>query len=181
MSIPRRSLLPLLALLSTVPCVSCAGAGPYGFAREYAPLSDEEDVAEGAVEYDPVMSQRRKDEWLGKKVSVFGVVVDAPEDSGGKLQVLLSIRGLQDRNLCQSHEDDSCRVTVTDHEFGTIHAVTPQATDEPIRARDLLRVIGKIDEKPHPKTGNWVIVSDYTRHWPSTKYVTLSEREFMRQ
>lgn len=172
--------LPRSALLALT-CWGCASAGPYGFSREYVPLSAEEDVAEGASEYDPVMSQRRKHEWVGKKVSVFGVVVSAEKRGDGKLDVLLSIRGLQDRNLCQTHEDDSCRVTVTDHEFGTIHAITPEASDEPIRPRALLRVIGKVDEEPHEKTGNWVIVADYTRHWPGTKYVTLSEREFMRQ
>lgn len=172
---------PLVSLLGCLLCWSCASAGPYGFAREYVPLSDEEDVAESATQYDPVMSQRRKQDWVGHKISIFGVVESVDKKPDGMLDVLLSIRGLQGRNLCQSDEESSCRVTVTDHEFGTIHALTKEATDKPIQTRDLLRVIGKIDEKPHPKTGNWVIVSEYTRHWPGTEYVTLKEREFMRR
>lgn len=167
----------VLALLLT----ACASGGPYGYARNYSPSSDEESALENATEYDPVMTGRRKHEWVGKKVWVFGVVESVDKTEGGKLDVLLSIRGLQGRNLCQNQDEDSCRVTVTDHEFGKIHTLTREAADKPIGHNSLLRVIGPISENPHPRTGNWVIDAEFTRHWPNTEYVTLSEREFMRQ
>jgi hypothetical protein len=160
---------------------ACSSAGPYGFARNYVPLGPEEDAAEGAKEYDPVMVERRKHEWVGKKISIFGVVDTVSEKPDGTLDLLLSIRGLQGRNLCHTHDESTCRVTVTDHEFAKIHATTQQAEDKPVKSRDLMRVIGKISEKTHPKTGNWVIVADYSRHWPDTEYVTMKDREFMRQ
>jgi hypothetical protein len=160
---------------------ACASGGPYGYARNYSPSSDEEDALENATEYDPVMSGRRKDDWVGTKVWVFGVVESVEKAGGGKLDILLSIRGLQGRNLCVNQDEESCRVTVTDHEFGKVHTRTKEAADKPIGRNSLLRVIGPISETPHPETGNWVIDSQFTRHWPNTEYVTMSEREFMRQ
>src|SRR5204863_8906877 len=51
---------------------ACGSAGPYGYSRTYAPLSAEEDAADGAHEYDPVMAERDPAEWKKPKVSVFG-------------------------------------------------------------------------------------------------------------
>lgn len=155
----------------------CASGGRYGYARTYIATGAEEDAEEGAVPFDPVMARRREKEWLGKKVAVFGVV----ESIEGQ-DVLLSLRNLQQRNLCSSHEEDSCRVTVTDHEFAKLHAsVRIQPSDKKVQQGSLLRVIGTLSEEPHPDTGNWVIEASFYRHWPGGEFVTLSQREFMRQ
>lgn len=160
---------------------ACSSAGPYGYARTYVPLSEEEDVADGAVEFDPVMADRRSDEWAGKKLSIFGVVESLGDGAGGSGNVLLSVRGLQDRNLCLSHEDDTCRVTVTDKEFYRIHASLELDPKDDVRPGSLLRVIGKLSEKTDSKTGNNVLDVAYYRHWPAVEFVTLSQREFYRQ
>jgi hypothetical protein len=161
---------------------ACASGGPYGYARTYVPTSDEEDAAEGASEYDPVMAQRVEDEWIGKKVSIFGVVNSISSLPDGAEDVLLSVRGLQPRNLCLSHDEETCRVTVTDHEFAKLHATIVLKEDlAKVGPGSLLRVIGKISEKPHPKTGNRVIIAELYRQWPANEFVTLSEREFLRQ
>lgn len=169
--------LILTAILFTS---ACASGGRYGYARTYIPTGDEEDAAEDAAAYDPVMAQRRQHEWIGKKISIFGVVESVQPWTKGGNDVLLSIRRLQDRNLCLTHDDDTCRVTVTDHSFGMIHAIVSFPGEEP-GPRSLLRVIGTISENTHPKTGNWVLEVEFHRHWPGGEFVTLSQREFMRQ
>jgi hypothetical protein len=173
----KPTLAPLFAL---VLLGACSSGGPYGFARNYDPTGDEEDALEGATEYDPVMAGRRENDWVGKKVWVFGVVESVARNDDNSLDILLSIRGLQGRNLCQAKEEDTCRVTVTDQEFGRVHTIAPEAADGPIRPGSLLRVVGPILEKPHAKTGNWVIEAQFERHWPGTEYVTIRDREFMR-
>jgi len=99
----------LLAVL--VQLVGC-GAGPYGHSRTYEPLGAEASAARGADEYDPVMSRRQPEEWQKKKVTFFGVVTERKDVAGGRAEVVLSVRTLASRNLCESQSDDSCRTTV---------------------------------------------------------------------
>src|SRR5687767_10441924 len=102
------------SLLALALCAGCASGGQYGFSRAYEPLSDEEDAAEGTREFDPVMIEREPESWRGSKLSIFGVVKGRTQAPGGGAYLTLSVRRLQDRNLCDDMADDTCRVTVTE-------------------------------------------------------------------
>lgn len=170
--------------LTLVGLTGCAGAGPWGAARDYSPLDAEAEASEGAKTFDPVMLGRFFKDWVGKPVSVFGVVEDFKTDAGGEADLLLSVRVLQDRNLCQSAAEDTCKVTVSENEFATLNArvnLLPEELSGPVRLQrgSLLRVIGPVAKATHPKTGNYVINAAYHRHWPTQYYVTTAAREFM--
>jgi hypothetical protein len=179
----RQALLTSLGLVSLT-LGGCAGAGPWGAARNYEPLDAEASASEGAKTFDPVMLGRFFKDWVGKPVSVFGVVEDFQADASGQADLLLSVRVLQDRNLCQSAAEDTCKVTVSENEFATLNTrinLLPEELSGPVRLQrgSLLRVIGPLAKAPHPKTGNYVINGAYHRHWPTQHYVTTAAREFM--
>ena len=92
-----------LLLLTLVGSCGCAPS-PYGYAKVYEAHEAEEAAMEGAVDYDPVMANRRPAEWQGKKISLFGVVVkrDGKQEAA---DLKLTVRQLQPRNLCET--DDS--------------------------------------------------------------------------
>ncbi len=166
--------------------LGCASAGPWGFSREYAPLSPEEDAAAGAKTYDPVMIGRRFHEWKGKPVSVFGIVEEVGKTSSGQTDLTLSVRVLQDRNLCESASEDSCRVTVSEHEFAVLHAYVDlkpaeQSGEHRLLTGSLIRVIGPVSKDNHPKTGGPLIEASYYRHWPHKYFVTTADREYMKR
>jgi hypothetical protein len=172
----------LLTLLLT----ACASAGPYGHSRTYSPLDEEESFAAGTVEYDPVMAKRSPDQWKGKTVSVFGVVLGRSPGSGGTAEVKLSVRTLEPRNLCDSSDDDSCRVTVGEHEHAVVHALLHLSAEDDIGERSmgprsLVRVIGTLTDDVDPSDGEPVLRAKYYRHWPRGYYVTTADRKFMRQ
>jgi len=174
---------PVLLALSLT---ACGGAGPYGHSRIYAPTSDEESAAEGSVDYDPVMAKRSPDQWKGKTVSLFGVVLSRGAGSGGNTEVKLSVRTLESRNLCDNSDDDSCRVTVSDHEYAIAHALLHLGVDDDIGEHSvgpgsLLRVIGSITDEVDPSDGEPVLRAKFYRHWPRGFYVTNADRKFMRQ
>jgi hypothetical protein len=169
-----------LSLLAGALLLGCASAGPYGYAQTYSALDAEESAAAGAADYDPVMIARKPRAWIGKRVSTFGVVQSVNALPDGSTEVLLGIRTLQARNLCESDDESTCRVTVSDSEFGTVHArLQPRKEEARITPGALLRVIGPIDTKPHPETGNSVIAAQYYRHWPLKQFVTTSARSYM--
>lgn len=174
-----------LAVLLVCTAISgCAGAGPWGAAREYAPLGAEEEAAVGAKDFDPVMVGRFFQQWVGKSVSVFGVVDDYGVDASGEANLLLSVRVLQDRNLCEDAAEDTCKVTVSENEFATINArvnLLPSELNGPDRLTrgSLVRVIGKVAQATDPKSGNYVINTVYHRHWPLQHFVTTAARSYM--
>src|SRR3954463_8223321 len=93
--------------------VGCHSAGPYGFSRNYQPLSPESEAAEGTREYDPVMAARDKDDWKKGAVSLFGVVKARSQSKDGGAYLTLSMRTLSERNLCDDCDEETCRVTVS--------------------------------------------------------------------
>lgn len=161
---------------------ACGSAGPYGHARNYSSLGAEADAARGAVDYDPVMANRLAHEWAGRRVSVFGTIDSVQPGGAGSADVLIAIRTLQGRNLCATEASSSCRVTVSEQSFGTVHVmldplrVTPEGQLLP---GALLRVIGDVHDAPHPTTGNTVIRSGFTRLWPPQQFVTTKAREYL--
>lgn len=176
------ALLAALLLLVT----GCHSAGLYGHARTYVPLSDEATAAAHATEYDPVMAQRMPDKWRGKPVSVFGVVKQRTPGPGGTTDLTLSVRTLAKRNLCSNRSDDSCRVTVSDHEYAVVHALVKLREEDNIGKTSvgigsLVRVVGVIGDNVDPGDGSPVIRASYYRHWPRDYYVTTADRATMRQ
>jgi hypothetical protein len=174
------------ASMLSLALVGCGSAGQYGHSPVYAPLGDEEAAAAGAKEYDPVMAKRSPDQWKGKTVSVFGIVAGRSAGSGGKAEVKLSVRTLEPRNLCDSGDDDSCRVTVSEHEHAVVHALLRLSTEDDIGehsvgARSLVRVIGTISDEVDPSDGEPVLQAKFYRHWPRGFYVTTADRKYMRR
>jgi hypothetical protein len=164
----------------------CGSGGQWGFSREYSPLSSEENAAEGAREYDPVMVGRKFHEWVGKRVSVFGIVEEHGSADDGSDRLLLSIRTLQDRNLCETGAEDSCRVTVSEHEFAQLDArvqlkPTELEGEHRLGRGSLVRIIGKISKPRGDDTERYVIVANYYRHWPSKYFVTTADRDYMKR
>ncbi|HYQ14594.1 MAG TPA: hypothetical protein VEQ58_02520 [Polyangiaceae bacterium] len=171
-----RLCLLALALLS-----ACSSAGPYGYSRTYSPLSAESDAADGAREYDPVMAEREKADWKKAKVSVFGIVTKRSAGSAGLTDVTLSVRTLEARNLCDQLDEETCRVTVSQHEFAIVHAklkLSPadDIGEKSVNRGSLLRVIGKLSDDVDAEDGTHVFTADYYRHWPRNFFVTTASR-----
>lgn len=162
----------------------CGSAGPYGYSRAYSPLSAEEDAAEDAKEYDPVMAQRDKAEWRKQKVSVFGIVTKRSEGTAGTADVTLSVRSLEERNLCEALDEETCRVTVGEREFAIVHArikLTPgdDIGEKSLNRGSLVRVLGHLTDEVDPDDGSPVLKADYYRHWPRNYFVTTASRPDM--
>jgi hypothetical protein len=170
--------------LALVLLSACSSAGPYGYSRTYAPLSAEDDAAEGAREYDPVMAERDKADWKKAKVSVFGIVTKRAEGPSGMAYVTLSVRTLEVRNLCEQLDDQTCRVTVGEHEFAIVHALLKLSPgddigDKSLNRGSLVRVLGKLTDDVDPDDGTVVMKADYYRHWPRHFFVTTASRPDM--
>ncbi len=173
------------ALVAGALLAGCHAAGPYGYSRMYAPLSDEANAAEGAKEYDPVMMEREPGAWKGQRVSVFGVVKQRGQAPGGMAYLTLSVRTLATRNLCDQMDEDTCRVTVSDHEFAVLHAMVKLRPEDDIGQTSLgmgslVRVIGKLTEDVDKTDGTQILQANYYRHWPRNFYVTMADRDHMR-
>jgi hypothetical protein len=173
-----------LSLLALSLLTACSSAGPYGFSRTYSPLSAEAEAAEGARDYDPVMAERDKAEWKKAKVSVFGIVTKRVAGPAGMTNVTLSVRTLEVRNLCDQLDDETCRVTVGEHEFAIVHANLKLTPSDDLGALSvnrgsLVRVIGKLTDEVDAEDGTPVFKAEYYRHWPRNYFVTTASRPDM--
>jgi hypothetical protein len=175
------------ALLFGALLVACHGAGPYGHAPKYVDLDDETAAAAGAREYDPVMVQRQPEAWRSGKTSLFGVVLGRIPGANGQAMLKVGVRRLELRNLCDSAEDDdSCRVTVSDKDFGIVWALVSLHGEDDVGPhavgmRSLVRVIGTIGQDVSPADGSPVLRASWYRHWPAMSYVTRASARDMRQ
>lgn len=169
-----RALITALALL----VCSCASAGPWGHAPEYAPASGEERAVEGARDLDVVEAQRQPEEWTKTPVRFFGVVIKGKEGDPAVLEV--GVRALAPRNLCDGPESESCRVTVTDKNFGVVKVSLQMTAEEKstMSSGSLLRVVGMLERDPE---GRLLVKAGWHRHWPRGYYVTESFRDEMRR
>jgi hypothetical protein len=176
----------LLALAASA-TTGCQGAGPYGHSPRYVELSDETTVSAGAREYDPVMVERQPEAWRKGTVSLFGVVESRTAGPGGQALLKLSVRRLEQRNLCQSQQDDdSCRVTVSDKDFGAVWALVQLRGDDDVGPRSvgqrsLLRIVGTLGQDVSPDDGAPVVRARWSRHWPVYFYVTRASARDMLQ
>jgi hypothetical protein len=177
----RSALLVAAALLG-----ACGSGGPYGHSRTYQPLSEEEDHADGAKEYDPVMIEREPETWKKQRISVFGIVKERSQASGGSAYLTLGVRTLSQRNLCDTADDETCRVTVSEHDFAVVHAIAKLRPEDDLgktslRPGALVRVIGKLNDEVDKNDGAPVLVAGYYRHWPRTTFVTTADRDHMKR
>jgi hypothetical protein len=172
----------LFATLGVALLGGCHSAGPYGHAPHYAPLSEETAAVNGAREYDPLLVQRQPDEWRTGDVVLFGVVQSRSPGPGGAAYLTLGVRRLEPRNVCEDEKDEStCRVTVSDHDFGVVHALVRLQGDDDtgpraVGAKSLLRLVGRIGEDVDPNDGAPVVHATYSRHFPPTEYTTKTKR-----
>ncbi len=165
--------------------LACSSAGPYGFSRTYSANDDEETAVESATEYDPVMAQREPDTWKKQKVTLFGIVTSRKEGAGGAAYLTLSMRTLANRNLCDTLDEETCRVTVSDREHAVVHALAKLNGDDQIGklsvgAGSLVRVVGKLSDNVDPDDGMPVLEVQFYRHWPRDYYVTQASASHMR-
>ncbi len=166
--------------------LACSSAGPYGYSRAYSANDDEEAAVENASEYDPVMAQREPDTWKKQKIMLFGIVTSRKEGPGGAAYLTLSMRTLAERNLCDDFDEETCRVTVGDHEHVVVHALAKLKGDDQlgkfsVGAGSLVRVVGKLSDNVDPDDGMPVLEAQFYRHWPRGYFVTSADASHMRR
>jgi hypothetical protein len=176
-----RKLIPIVFMLT-----ACGGGGQYGHSPNYVPLGDEEKAINGATEYDPVMYGRAQEEWRKKTVKAFGIVTNRGTGQGAAY-VTMSVRRLEPRNLCDNvNDEDSCRVTVSDAEFGVVHLMVAlngedDVGEHSVGVGSLVRIVGTIGEDVDPNDASPVLRVKFYRHWPRGYYVTKAAAATMRQ
>jgi hypothetical protein len=174
-------------VLSFVLVTGCHGAGLYDHDVAYIPLSAEERASQGVQDYDPVMYQRRPEQWHARPASLFGVVTRRGTGPSGGAYLTLSVRRLEPRNVCENSNDhDTCRTTVSDRDFGVMHALLKLAPDDDIGPLSvgigsMLRVIGTFAQEADPADGAPILHATFYRHWPRYFYVTKASAKDMRQ
>jgi hypothetical protein len=141
----------------------------------------------GAREFDPVMFAREPDVWRKSRSVLFGIVTSRAPGPGGAAYLTLSVRKLETRNLCSNaNDEDTCRVTVSDRDFGVVHGLVRLKPEDDVGERSvgvgsLVRVVGTFGEDVDPNDGAPTLRSTYYRHWPRYFYVTKSRADLMRQ
>jgi hypothetical protein len=166
---------------------ACHSAGLYGHSPTYEPLADEERATQGVRDYDPIMYGRQPEEWRKHPSALFGVVTGRAAGTSGSAYVTMTVRRLEPRNLCDNrNDDDTCRVTVSDRDFGALHALVQLRPEDDVGAASvgagsLLRLVGTFGEDMDPGDGGPILRANYYRHWPRGAYVTKSAAREMRQ
>src|SRR5262249_51180620 len=135
---------------------------------------------------EPGATQRTPDRPRDHAVRLFGVVTNRGSGPGGAAYVAMSIRSLQDRNLCEGDDEDTCRVTISEREFGRIHALLSlRGEDEfgqdSVGVGSLLRIGGPAGEDVDPNDGTPILRTTFYRHWPRGYYVTTAAAKAMRR
>ncbi len=160
--------------------VECGGAGPYGHASHYVELDQERSAVARARAYDPAMAHRRAEDSRKTPVVLFGVVENRFAGPGGQALVKLSVRTLEPRNWCErAADEDSCRVTVSDRDFGVVWALVSLLAEDDmgsraIGQRSLVRIAGTLGQDVSPTDGAPVVHATWYRHWPLFHYATLA-------
>jgi hypothetical protein len=165
---------------------ACHSAGPYGHSRVYSPTSAEERAVAGASDYEPGSVQRAPEKWKNRPLSLFGIVTGRAPGPGGAANVAVSIRILQQRNLCDNDDEDTCRVTVSEREFGRVHALLKLSSEDElgqdsVGVGSLLRVVGTVGQDVDANDGTPVLRTTFYRHWPRASFVTTAASKDMRR
>jgi hypothetical protein len=184
---PARRFAFLVVAIGAALLTGCHGAGPYGHSPKYVELDEETTATAGARDYDPVMAERQPDEWRAGTIALFGVVQSRAAGPSGQALLKLGVRRVELRNLCaNADDDDSCRVTVSDKDFGVVWALVSLHGEDDVgphsvAMRSLVRVVGKIGQDVSPADGAPVVRATWYRHWPAGFYVTRASARDMRQ
>jgi len=156
--------------------------------RELLPVGPkaEANAVDGNKEYDSLLAERSIDKLKGRSVWLFGVVTNRGAGPGGAAYVALSLRSLQQRNLCESDDEDTCRVTVSEREMGRAHALLALAAEDDmgqdsVGLGSLLRIAGTVTQDLDPNDGTPVLRASYYRHWPRGSYVTTKAASLMKR
>ena len=179
----RQIVLILIVFVLTV----CCGGNQYGYAREYAPLSEEKPYykkAENAgyeeVRRDPIV-------FLEKLITWYGVVTKVDEKAlpDGRVKVSMTLRIHQQRHLCENEFESSCRVTVSERSGGPFTAlmkIRPEDSEgaKRIYTGSLLNIYG-VPNGDFDDEGGPVLNARYYRHWPRGAYVTTAWKGNMRR
>jgi len=165
---------------------ACHSPGTYGHSKIYAPSGSEEKAVAGNKEYDAREVERAGAKLRDQSVWLFGVVTNRGSGPGGAAYVTLSLRTLQQRNLCESDDEESCRVTVSEREMGRAHALLALAAEDDmgqdsVGLGSLLRVVGKVTQDLDPNDGTPVLRAAFYRHWPRGSYVTTKAASVMKR
>jgi hypothetical protein len=175
-----RERLAILALVAAArSMVSCGGAAAHGHSPQYSEVGEERAASAGARDYDPVMAARQPEAWRKGTVTLFGIVEDRSAGPGGQALLKLSVRRLEPHNVCgRSGDDDTCRVTVSDKDFGVIWALASLRGEDDLgpRAvgqRSLVRVVGTLGQDVSPVDGSPMVHATYCRHFPPADYATV--------
>ncbi len=153
------------------------GGSVYGHAPRYVPAADEEAAAAGAAPYDAASAGRRGGD-PARAVTLFGVVESRAAGPGGQALLKLTVRSLEPKNECaRAGDDDSCRVTVSNKDFGAVWALVELRADDDVgpRAvgqRSLLRLVGTVGQDVSPADGAPIVHARWYRHWPSQEYLS---------
>ena len=121
----------LLAAALALAIVLCAGARLAGHAPRYVP-ADRDRRGQGAGARPTTPPRRSAPEWRKGSVVLFGVVRSRAAGPGGQALLKLRVRALEPSNLCgqRAGDDDSCRVTVSEKDFGV---AWPRSLEAPRR------------------------------------------------
>lgn len=176
----------IIGLVIFATLTSCGGAGQYGYAREYEPLSEEEDLFEKAefANYEDV--RRDPGAYKTKLISWFGLVTGVTTDrTTGKVKVAMDLRFHQERHLCYDPFDNSCRVTISERSGGPFTAIIELRSEDAsgenrLYEGSLLRVYGKPNGE-FDDQGGPILVASYYRHWPRNTFVTTAMQSRMRR
>ncbi len=114
------------------------------------------------------------------------MVTNRGSGPGGAAYLTLSLRTLQPRNLCESDDEDSCRVTVSEREMGRVHALLALASEddmgqESVGLGSLVRIVGTVTQDLDPSDGTPIVRATFYRHWPRGFFVTTKASSFMKR
>jgi len=176
-----RTLMTTLVML----LLGCAG-NPYGYAPEYVPLSDEEELNEKGLElsYEEV---RRDPLSHGKDVIAWFGVVENVEKVGasGEVRIALGLRFHQQRHLCEDQFDSSCRVTISQKvggPFSALLTLKPEDREgrDGVHGGSLLKIYGHA-LPDYDDRGGPILKADYYRHWPLGNFVSTGHAGNMKR
>jgi hypothetical protein len=181
----NRAALCFAGVLSFVSVAGCGGGGKFGYAPNYVQTESEEAATKGAKEYDPVMYQREPEVWRKSNIVLFGVVTARAPGNGGTANLTVSVRRLEPRNLCSNgNDEDTCRVTVSDRDFGVVHALVSLKGEDDVGEHSvglgsLVRLVGQFGQDV--ESSGPTLRATFYRHWPRNYYVTKANADTMRQ